>query len=77
MPQLSMEIPRGFYDGASQGNLVFCGIRVILYMNPSHYFFVHYTPGRGTNMKSKFSALWTLLHFAKMKGIDRLQVLGD
>ena len=57
--------------------MVFYGVGVVLYSNPSHYFHICYASGKGTNMKVKFNAIWNFLLFTNMKGIVRMQVMRD
>jgi hypothetical protein len=50
-----------FFDRASQGHPLGCGAKAIVYIIDSHYFKIHYSSRRETNIKVKISALWALL----------------
>jgi ribonuclease HI len=50
---------------------------VVLYLNHSHYPFIKYSPGNGSNNRVEFISLWTLLEMEKTKDVRKLQVLGD
>jgi ribonuclease HI len=67
----------GYFDGASQGHPPKCGVGVVLYFNNSHYLFIRYAPGHGSNKKFEFISLWTLLETKKSKDVRKLQVMGD
>ena len=69
--------PWGFLDGANQVHPAICEVGVVLFLNYSQYFHIHYTSSRRTNMKVEFIALSTLLHFATLKRVNRLQVMGN
>lgn len=77
MPQIDLMIPWVFFDGSSQGHPSIGGVGIVLYANHSHYFHIRDTLARGTNIKVEFVSLSMLLHFANMKGINKLQILGD
>jgi len=77
MPQLDQDNPQGFFDGTNQGTLPRCGVKIVMYLNQNHFFHVQYAPRRGSNMKTEFSILWTLLHFANKQGVNKIQGLGD
>jgi ribonuclease HI len=69
MPEMDFGTPWGFFDGASQGHPPMCGVGVVLFFNQSHYIHIRYAPGRGTNNRVEFIALWTLLNVAKEKDL--------
>lgn len=77
MPSPVSDIPRGFFDGTSQGHPSRCGVGVVIHLSATHFFQVRYAPSRGTNSKAEFSASWTLLFMANNLNVRRLQVLGD
>jgi hypothetical protein len=45
MPSLDLEIPQGYFDGASQGHPPRRGVDVVLYVNSHQFFYIDYTPG--------------------------------
>jgi len=50
----------------------------MLFLNQAHYMHIKYAPGRHSNNKVEFIALWTLLQVEReKKGVERLQVIGD
>jgi hypothetical protein len=61
MPPLTKGVPSSYFDGASQGHPLRCGVRVVLYISESHIFKVRYGAGNGSNAKEEFSAMWALL----------------
>jgi hypothetical protein len=46
-------------------------------MKQNHYFHIKYAPGRGTNNREKFIALWSLFEATLRKGARKLHVMGD
>jgi ribonuclease HI len=77
MPDLIGDTPWGFFDGASQGNPSVCGVDAVLFINANHHFEMHFSPGRGSNMKAELSAIWALIFLAISLNLRKLQIFGD
>jgi hypothetical protein len=54
---INKDIPWGFLDGASQGNLVRCVVGLVLFSNDSHIFKLKLGAGNGTNRRDKLLSL--------------------
>jgi ribonuclease HI len=77
MPEINQEISWGFFDGTSQGHPPQCGMGVVPFLKQNHFIHLRYAPGRGTNTRAEFIALWSLLEIAIKKGIKKLQIFGN
>jgi ribonuclease HI len=71
------EILGDFSIGGSQGNPPHFGVGVMLYISEDHFFKVRYAPGRGSNMKTKFTIIRALPFMVKMLNLRKIQVMGD
>ena len=65
----------GFFDGAEQNGSY--GAGMVIQMTVKHSFSICMNLGRGTNTRDELLALWGLLHFDLVRGIDVLMILGD
>jgi hypothetical protein len=74
MPKVKDGIPWGFFDGACQGHPSFCGVGVIIYISKEHFFKILCSRSCDTNMKAEFSAMWTLMYYANMLDLRKMQV---
>ena len=77
LPNIEHENPCNFFNGACQGTPGSCGSRAVLWFDTSHYFFLKFTAGQGTNNHAEFYTLWILLKTAGEKELKQLQVFGD
>jgi ribonuclease HI len=75
--QIDHSLPWDYFDGASQNNNQICGGGAILYLTKTHHFNLSMGLGSGTNNFVELLAMKLLLHFAKEKGINTLQIFGD
>jgi hypothetical protein len=72
IPDVKDGIPWRFFDTAFQGHPFFYGVGVIIYISKDHIFKIFYALGHGTNMKAKFSAMWTLMYYANMLELRKM-----
>jgi hypothetical protein len=72
MPQLDYDTSWGFFNCTNQGHCSLYGIRAILFLNHSHYFFICYTTSSSTIMKAKLLVFRSLLYLAKIKKVHQI-----
>ena len=69
--------PWGFFNGASQNHTKECGVGFSLYLSHEDYYLLKLGIGEGKNTRVKLLALWGLLYFNRLQGIDKIQMDGD
>jgi hypothetical protein len=57
MPVLDGDIPWGYFDCASEGHPPICRVGEVLFLNQSHFIYIKYAPGRGSNNRAEFITL--------------------
>ena len=67
----------GFFDGASQGELILGGAGGVLYLNDLSKMEITFAPGQGTNNKAELSTLWSVLKIVVEKNVRDLQICRD
>ena len=67
----------GFFDGASQGSALLCGVGAILKLENQCHYKIWMNCGFGTNTIGELLSLWILLRFCSFLGLDGLHVFGD
>lgn len=74
---IDKSFPWGYFDRAAQGDHIYCGVGVVLYLTEDHFFLLKWGLSLGTNNKAQLLALYMLLIFAHEKGLQSLQIFGD
>lgn len=69
--------PGGYFDGSAQGDPIYCGAGVVLYLTEEHYYLLKWGLGVGTNNKAELLALYMLLIFAHEEGLLRIRIFMD
>ena len=67
--------PVGFFDGASKKGV--CEAGFVIKLNNSRIFRGWLKASLGSNTRDEVIGLWSLLHYARIWGVDHFQALGD
>ena len=65
LPELNHDIPGGFFNGASQGNLVLDDVGMFLFLKQHNFIELKYVVGRYSINKAIFVSLLMLLYATK------------
>ena len=76
-PYLQENMSIRYFDGASQNGGLRCGFGAILISLDLGRFNIKWNCGIGTNTRAELLALWSILHLAKLFGIETIQIIGD